>query len=182
MPQLKCFLGLVNYYCKFLPNLSNTWGSPVQLLQKNIKWIWGTRREEGFPLTSDCVLIHFDLERKLILACDASPYGIGAVLSHRMDTRMDKPVAFSSCTLAPTEKKYSQIEKEGLAIIFGVKGFCQYLFGRQLTILLDHKPLQHYHVRVVIRLPKDYMRDTRESLVRKYWLEALYGGHRLTQI
>ena len=56
---------------------------------------------------------------------------------------MDKPAAFSSRTLALAETKYYQIEKEGLDIIFEVKRFRQYLFGRQFTILSDHKPLQH---------------------------------------
>ena len=60
-----------------------------------------------------------------------------------MDDGTDQPIAFASRTLAAAEKKYSQIEKEGLAIIFGVKRFHQYLFGRQFTILSDHKPLKH---------------------------------------
>ena len=146
--QLKSFLGLVNYYCKFLPNLSNTLAPLYRNLQKNTKWMWGSEEKKAFQtakesLTSDSVLVHFDPKRKLILACDASPYGIGAVLSYRMDDGTDKPIAFSSRTLATAERKYSQIEKEGLAIIFGVKRFHQYLFGRQFTILSDHKPLKH---------------------------------------
>ena len=146
--QLKSFLGLVNYYCKFLPNLSNTLAPLYRKLQKNAKWIWGSEEQKAFQtakesLTSDSVLVHFDPKRTVILACDASPYGIGAVLSHRMDDGTDQPIAFASRTLAAAEKKYSQIEKEGLAIIFGVKRFHQYLFGRQFTILSDHKPLEH---------------------------------------
>ena len=146
--QLKSFLSLVNYYCKFLPNLSNTLAPLYRKLQKNAKWIWGSEEQKAFQtakesLTSDSVLVHFDPKRTVILACDASPYGIGAVLSHRMDDGTDQPIAFASRTLAAAEKKYSQIEKEGFAIIFGVKRFHQYLFGRQFTILSDHKPLKH---------------------------------------
>ena len=94
-------------------------------------------------LTSDTVLAHYDPTRPLLLACDASPYGIGAVLSHTFEDGSERPVAYASRTLGPAEKRYSQLDKEGLAIVFGVKRFHQYLAGRHFTILSDHKPLQH---------------------------------------
>ena len=146
--QVKSFMGLVNFYCKFSPNMSKTMASLYRKLQKNAKQIWGPEEKTVFQtakksLTSNSILVHFDSKKILVLACDASPYGIGDVVSHRMDDGMDKPIAFSFRTLAPAEKKYSQIEKEGLTIIFGVKRFHPYLFGRQFTILSDHKPLKH---------------------------------------
>ena len=99
--QLKSFLGLINYYSKFLPNLSNTLAPLYRLLQKKAKWCWGQEHKESFQtakesLTSDCLLAHLDPAKKLILACDASPYGVGAVLSHRMDDGKDRPIAFLS--------------------------------------------------------------------------------------
>lgn len=85
--------------------------------------------------------MHYDTKMKVILACDASPYGVGAVLSHRMPDGTERPVGFVSRTLTAAERNYSQLDKEGLAVIFGVKKFHNYLYGRKFTITIDHKPL-----------------------------------------
>ena len=92
-------------------------------------------------LQTHSLLVHYDDSKPLVLTCDASPYGIGAILSHTMEDGTDRPVAYASRTLTVAEKKYSQLEKEGLAIVFGTKKFHNYLFGRHFTIESDHKPL-----------------------------------------
>ena len=94
-------------------------------------------------LTSTRLLVHFDPDRKLLVACDASPYGLGAVLSHRGPTGEEQPVAFASCSLNPAEKNYSQLEKEGLAIVFAVKKFHQLVVNlRSLPITSHATPSQ----------------------------------------
>ena len=70
-----------------------------------------------------------------MLAADASAYGLGAVLSHRW------PIAFVSRTLNSSERNYPQIEKEALALVFGIKKFHQYVYGRTFTLVTDHQPL-----------------------------------------
>jgi hypothetical protein len=146
--QLRSFLGAVNYYRKFIPNLSSLLTPLNEQLQKDRQWSWENRQISAFKeakqqLTSTRVLTHYDPKKPLLLSCDASPYGVGAVISHRLQDEGERPIAFASRTLNSAEKKYSQLDKEALSIIFGIKKFQQYLQGRHFTIISDHKPLQY---------------------------------------
>ena len=93
-------------------------------------------------LKSSRLLVHFDSPRKLTLACDASKHGVGAVLSHRMDDGSEHPIEFASRTLSNAERNYSNLEREALALVFGVKKFHQYIYGRHFSLVTDHKPLE----------------------------------------
>ena len=86
---------------------------------------------------SETLLVHYDPTKELVLSCDATQYGVGAVLS-QVYNKLEKPVAYALFS----RKKYSQPEKEGLAIVFGIKEFYNYLSGRRFTLCIDHKPLQ----------------------------------------
>ncbi|XP_071579209.1 uncharacterized protein [Temnothorax nylanderi] len=86
-------------------------------------------------------LVHFNPKLPLILATDASSYGVGAVLSHRYPDGTERVILYASQTLSDTQKKYSQIDKEAYAIIFGIKKFYQYLYANEFTLITDHRPL-----------------------------------------
>ena len=129
-----------------MPNLATTLNPLNGLLEQGKRWKWTTECEEAFQsvkklITSDMVLTQYDPGRPLRLACDASPVGIGAFLSHIMEDGSERPIAFTSRTLTKAERNYSQIDKEALALVWGVKKFHLYLFGRHFTLVTDHEPL-----------------------------------------
>ena len=108
--NLKAFLGLINYYCKFLPKLSTILNPLYSLLHKNRKWNWKSEQEQAFKkgkelIRSPTVLAHYDGTHTLVLTCDASPIEVGAVIAHRTKEGAERPIAFASRTLSPTEKK-----------------------------------------------------------------------------
>lgn len=137
---------MLNYYHKWLPNVSTVLEPLHELLRSGRKWKWGTEQQEAFEkskrlLKSAELLVHFDPEKEIVLASDASDYGLGAVLSHKLDDGSERPVGYVSRTLNSAERNYSTTEKEALAVVFGVKKFHQYLYGNHFTIRTDHKPL-----------------------------------------
>ena len=143
---LRSFLGSVQFYGKFLPNLSSMSEPLHRLTRKNATWKWGKEEEDAFKklkesLQEDSVLAHFDPSLQIGLSCDASNVGIGAVLFHRYSDGSERPIANASKTLTSTERNYSQIQKEALSIIFGLKKFHQFLYGRNFILVTDHKPL-----------------------------------------
>lgn len=144
--DIEVFRGLVGYYSRFIPNYSEIM-QPINYLSKeNVKFNWDKKCEEAFKkikaiINSEAVLVHFDPTLELLLATDASPHAVSAVLSHKFPDNSERPIKFASQTLSDTQKKYAHIDKEAYAIIFGIKKFHQYLFGRKFTLIIDCQPL-----------------------------------------
>lgn len=145
--SLKSFLGSVQFYAKFLPSNYSTIAEPLySLTKKTTQWTWGPGQQAAFDslknlLSSENVLVHYDEKIPIGIACDASSVGIGAVLFHRYPDGSERPICNVSKKLTDSQRNYSQIQKEALAIVFGLKKFYQYIYGRQFTIVTDHRPL-----------------------------------------
>ncbi|XP_073954832.1 uncharacterized protein [Choristoneura fumiferana] len=146
--DLKRFLGMANYYRNFVPNASSILAPLHELLREGARWEWTERQQAAFDgmkreLSSSRVLAHFDPAAQLVLTVDAGPAGLGAVLATVDAAGRERPLAFGSRSLLQSERNYSQLQKEATAIVFGVKRFHQYLYGRRDPFILktDHKPL-----------------------------------------
>ena len=144
--ELRAYLGLLTYYSKFLPNMASVLAPLYKLLRKDTPWKWTEAEEKAFCaskdlLTSSALLVHFDPELDLVLMCDASSYGVGAVLAHRMPDGSECPIGYASRSLSASQRNYSQLEKEALALVFGVQQFHSYLCGHCFELVTDHQPL-----------------------------------------
>ena len=151
-------LGMVNYVQKFAPRLSEVTEPLRQLIKKDVEFYWDKIHDKCLHeireiLTSAPVLRYFDHEKDTILQCDASETGLGACLLQE-----GHPVAYASRALTVTEVNYAQIEKELLAIVFGMERFENYVYGRRVVIESDHKPLEIICKKTLVSAPKRLQR------------------------
>ena len=112
-----------------------------------MKWVWSREHEEVFTklkqqLTSNDTLVHYDPGLPLILTTNAREVRLGVVLSHQFPDGQKRPLTFASRVLSAAESRYSVIERETLAITFGVQKFQQCLLGRHFVLRTDHIPLE----------------------------------------
>ncbi|GBN97875.1 Transposon Tf2-8 polyprotein [Araneus ventricosus] len=135
------FLGMAIYLMKFVPKFSQETSILRDLLRKDTNWLWDSHHNVAFLrvkdlLQSTTVLKFFDKDKPIVLSVDASSFGIGGVLLQK-----GQPVAYTSATLSEAQSRYSQIEKELLAIVHACEHFHYYVFGQHVEIETDHKPL-----------------------------------------
>ncbi|KAK2725150.1 hypothetical protein QYM36_001561 [Artemia franciscana] len=137
--ELQTLLGMLNYLSRYIPNLSSQ-NEPLQTLSKQHKFVWEEVHDNAFDTIKKSICSTISPFNpsvgNLELQVDASKSGLGAVLIQN-----ENIISFSSRSLNTTEQKYSQIEKELYAIVFGIRHFHQYLYGHSFVVVTDHKPL-----------------------------------------
>ena len=139
---------MANYSSQYIPNFA-TITAPLRLLTKNdTPFVWTTVHKNAFDnlkaaLTSAPCMAYFDIHKETFVVVDASPVGVSAILSQKSpNVANSKVIAYASRALSPVETRYSQTEREALAIVWAVEHFHMFLFGHHFTLVTDHKPLE----------------------------------------
>jgi hypothetical protein len=168
--EIQSFLGLASYYRRFIKNFADIAHPLIELTKKkkdkgnqnnktkhqaskfskpvvtSESFEWGDAEQEAFEKLRECLItppiVAFpDFEKEFLIFTDASNYGIGAVLSQIQDDK-EVVISYSSRHLNAAERNYSAIEREALAIVYGVKRYRHYLQDNRFEIISDHRPLQ----------------------------------------
>ena len=136
------FLGLLTYLSPFIPQLADKTHVLHSLVKEDVPWTWDTDQQTSFEtlkkvIYEDSCLKYFDRRAAMELEVDASHKGLGAAL-----VQNGKPVAFGSKTLTECQSRYSNIEREVLAVVYGIQRYHTYLYARPFIIFSDQKPLE----------------------------------------
>lgn len=145
--EVRSFLGTAGWYRRFIKDFASKSAPLTDTLKKGQKFAISPEAMESFKmlkqaLTSAPVLRHPDFRREFFIQCDASEYGVGAVLFQRNDEGEENPIAFYSQKLNPCQRNYSVTEKECLAAVLAVKRFRPYVELMKFTIITDHASLK----------------------------------------
>ena len=147
--NVKEFQGLASYYRLLIKNFSLIAKPLNNLLKDDVDFKWGDDEEKAFDTLKDLlckqpILQYPDFNKQFIVTTDASSVALGAILRQKT-LGQDLPVAYASRTLSPAEQKYSVTDLELLGIVYAVKQFRPYLYGKKFLIITDHKALIYLH-------------------------------------
>lgn len=164
--ELQRLLGMVNYFRSFIPNLSELTAQIREILKKESEFIWGKTQMDTLEkikkiLTETPVLANFNDNKMIEIHTDASKNGLGCCLLQE-----GRPVSYASRSLTAAEQKYAQIEKEYLAIAFAVKKFHYLIYGRNIKICTDHKPLIAIHSKCINDIVSPKLQRIKLKLIR----------------
>jgi len=135
--------GSLNYVSKYLPDKSHILAPLNSLLQDNIPFEWKESQQKAFEkiknlLAKAPTLAHYDYQKNII---HASSYGLGSALIQEDREKKREIVTYASRTLTGSERKFSQIEKEALALVYAAEHFKDFITGISIILETDHKPL-----------------------------------------
>lgn len=144
--QVRSFLGMANYYRRFIHNFAKIAAPLNALLSKDKKMEWTESCQEAFnilknKLLSAPILAYPDPDRSFILTCDASDTSIGYVLGQLDSDNKEYIIAYGGKSLTPDQKKFNTTEKECLAVLSGIEAYRPYLVHSKFTVITDHKAL-----------------------------------------
>ena len=145
--EVQCFLGLANYYRKFIKGFAQIASPLTDLLKQENKFTWTDQCNTSFikikqALTTEPVLSLPNPDKPFFISTDASDTAIGAILEQEDDQKRRHPVAYESRKLKDAEQKYPVHERELLAIIHSLQVWRVYVYGNHVTIYTDHQPLK----------------------------------------
>ena len=143
---MRSFLGMANYYRRFIHNFSKIAAPLNSLLKKDAPFHWTSNCQDSFntlkkALLSAPVLSYPDPTKTFVLTCDASDRAIGYYLSQLSTDNKDNVIAYGGKSLTKEEQKYNTSEKELLAVLRGVEAIRPYLVGSKFIIYTDHRAL-----------------------------------------
>lgn len=145
LKQLRSFVGLASYFRNYVQGFSQISLPLTSLCKKNVKFTWGVEQEQAFrtlqeKLTSAPVLRHYDENAPIQIRADASLNGLGAIILQQFDGNW-YPLSYQSRRLSISEKNYTISELELLAVVFALKKFRHYIFGKRFQVYTDHHSL-----------------------------------------
>jgi transposase InsO family protein len=144
--EVQAFCGLVNYYSQFLPKLADILNPLYALTEKDAEFKWSDDCEKAFSkikqmISDDISLANFDVNDKIVLVTDASDTSASAVIGAERGTNNTKPIQYYSKKFTKSQKNYSVVDKEALAIVLAFKKFKKYLLGKHFKLYTDQKAL-----------------------------------------
>ena len=144
--EVRSFLGLVNYCSRYIPDLATKAEPLRRLTRKNQPFVFGAKEQKSFEtlklqLGRAETLAYFDVKARTQVIADASPYGLGGILV-QIQKGEPRIVTYASRSLSEVERRYSQTEKEALALVWACEKFHSYIYGLKFDLITDHKPLE----------------------------------------
>lgn len=171
LTKLQSILGMINFLRNFIPNLSMLIAPLRELLKKDVQFQWLSAHEKCLnevkqKIVEAPVLANFDPKKEIVIQADASQHGLGCCMMQE-----EKPVCFASRSLSDSERNMAQIEKELLGIVFATKKFHNYIYGREVQVITDHKPLISILKKKVADVPSSRLQRMKVKLL-KYRLQV----------